>query len=110
MRKFYVSSDAISTTDALNLKKWGGGGNFREIVMPETPVGELLGGRFDFISIDTEGTSVDILKSIDLLVHKPVLVCVEHDGRIAESEKFLSSKKYEIIFKNGTNFIAKRGS
>ena len=55
----------------------------------------------DFLSIDTEGSEPEILKSIDFLVHKPLVICIEHNfnkkNRIFY-KKFLKSKGYKLKY------------
>lgn len=108
MKKFYCTEDALSTTDVKATEKWGGVKNFREIIVCEAPMEHVATGNFDFVSIDTEGTSVDILKAIrpDTLMAK--LICVEHDRRMNEINKEFAKRGFKIIHENGTNVIAKR--
>ena len=55
----------------------------------------------DFLSIDTEGSEPEILKSIDFLVHRPLVICIEHNfnkkNRIFY-KKFLKSKGYKLKY------------
>ena len=57
--------------------------------------------NIDFLSIDTEGSEVEILKSIDFLRFKPKIICIEHNyvknNRIF-FKKFLKSKGYTLIY------------
>ncbi len=86
LKKFYSTADAISTTEEKLCEKWGGVKNFREIYTAQVPVAEVLDGFYDFVSIDTEGSSVSILKAISLS-DRTNLVCVEHDMRLNEVEE-----------------------
>ncbi len=110
MRSFHASSDALSTTETANRDKWGGPKNFRQTLVSEAPFTAVADGQFDFISIDTEGTSVEILESVDL-IHRyrgTILVCVEHDNHIDRVEKYFERSGFKIIYQNGTNIIGKR--
>jgi FkbM family methyltransferase len=111
MKKFWNSSDAVSTTEEKNYQIWKEHGQFSETYMAETPVREILalgGNQFDFISIDTEGTSVDILKAIDVRALGAQLVCVEFDDRLSEATQYFTEKQFDIVHNNGCNLIAKR--
>lgn len=46
--------------------------------------------RFDFLSIDTEGTELRILQALDMQRYRPTLVAVEHNGR-AEQESAMDA-------------------
>lgn len=48
----------------------------------------------DFLSIDTEGTELDILKSIDWKTFRPKLLCVENHFRERHQADFLQSVGY----------------
>jgi FkbM family methyltransferase len=48
----------------------------------------------DFLSIDTEGTELDILKSIDWKTFRPKLLCVENDFQELHQADFLLSVGY----------------
>ena len=67
----------------------------------------------DFISIDTEGFDIDVLKGMNVSKFRPHYVCVESvrhsvlsDGVISDSVKnFLSQNGYSEIYSNGLNSI-----
>lgn len=74
--------DAVSTTELRNFAIYKSVLG-RPVTVPTVPVSELLArfpGPYDFVSIDTEGTSVELFKSIDFDVLGASLICVEHDG------------------------------
>ncbi len=62
-------------------------------------------GGFDVVSIDTEGTSVDVAKRYLLSEARPRAMIVEHDGRLAELLEVAGQRNYSAIWTNGTNVI-----
>lgn len=66
-------------------------------------------GPYDFISIDTEGTSVDILMQIPLARLKTRLICVEHDGRQADCLAYCKAAGVgRVIYHNNVNILIGR--
>lgn len=83
----------------------------------EDVLAETVGARdIDFISIDTEGYDIHVLKSNDWQRFRPRLICIESvthtmDGKnntkADEHEEYLRSVGYKKIFDNGLNSIYK---
>lgn len=58
----------------------------RTVTIPTVSLDDLLDeygtpAEFDFLSVDTEGTELRILRAFDFARHRPRLVAVEHNGR-----------------------------
>lgn len=111
--KFDVSDDGLSTADPATRRKWDKeGGYFGHLWVPQLTFEWLFfqfGGGFEFVSIDTEGTSVNL--AIQLLVkhaQRPAVLCVEHDDRILELQVTAQNAGYRIAYANGTNVILAR--
>lgn len=75
---------------------------------------EAQGKEIDFMSIDTEGLDMEVLRSNDWNRFRPRLICIESvthtiDGKDNkkqdEHENYLTSLGYERIFDNGLNSI-----
>lgn len=62
-------------------------------------------GSFDFVNLDTEGTSVDLLCKLLEIPMDPRCICVEHDGRSQEIHGLLYRYGYKVAWGNGTNLI-----
>lgn len=95
---------------------------FRMVGTVEVPIERLVDvldrkaadKKIDFISIDTEGFDMDVLRSNDWNRFRPRLICIESvvhtiDGRNNEKQdehkSYLASLGYERIFDNGLNSI-----
>ena len=57
--------------------------------------------EIDFLSIDTEGSDIDILKSLDLNKYKIKSICVEHNFREGSDQilNYMDAQGYEQVFK-----------
>ena len=79
-----ASGDGTSTTEIENKRKWSqAGSKFRSIHVTGvtlSQIAEKFSGPFDFINIDTEGTS-NLLAAEIPQSWKPQILCVEHDGK-----------------------------
>ncbi len=111
LTKFYASPDAVGTAVEKNYQTWKGHGQFTEIYVPALPAKQLVDAlnlRADFISIDTEGSSFEILKAIDLAAVGCNLDCVEADCNKADLFEFLRLCDFKVIHETAENVIAKR--
>lgn len=106
--KFHCSPDAISTTETENLEKWASKGQFTEIWMSEVPISSIATSKFDFISIDTEGTSFSLLKKLDECGAIGDLVCVEKDNNDDAIWEWSVARGFDVIYTSSENMILKR--
>lgn len=111
LRKFYNSPEANATSEQGNYDRWKGVSKFREIFLSELPIFEFLKihpGPYDFMNIDTEGTSWRVLQSIVQDIPLANLVCVEYDSFGDQVELFFKNLGYIIVYKSGENIIARK--
>lgn len=84
--RFYLSDDLVSTTDEAHVKTWGKIATFNALYVGAVTVAELLScfpGPYDFASIDTEGTSVELwdeLRRLDAFAPGALAVIEAEDG------------------------------
>lgn len=105
-----ITDDAVSmSADAPQLEDWrSAGGFFGKLTVPSISalmLFEKLGGNFDFVSIDTEGTSCDLFFEMLRLGPRPRCVCLEHDGRLVEIARYAEAASYRQVHLNGTNVV-----
>lgn len=113
LRRIQMTQDALTTADPVSYEKWKAVGQFREVIAPEVPLIQILltaGGPYNFINIDTEGSSFSLLKQINLKQFDTSLVCIEHDGKKEELRQWFNTQGFAVIDENGGNMIAKRVS
>jgi hypothetical protein len=123
--KLRITDDAVSAdaTNQAHLKKWEGYGFYGTMTTYAVPLDRVfdLWGPFDFVSIDTEGTSVDLFMEMCRLVwyagnenlplkgrQRPRCVVVEHDNRWDEMRKAAELGGYRLMHdpkENGTNVV-----
>lgn len=74
----------------------------------ENVLDKLNISKIDFISIDTEGTELDVLEGLNLDKYKPQFILVEYNTAAKGNERlqpYLLSKGYQPIFINTWNII-----
>jgi FkbM family methyltransferase len=59
--------------------------------------------RIDFVSIDTEGTEIDVLRGFDLKKYKPRLILVEDKGRSLDKHRYLVQHGYKLVKRTELN-------
>ena len=107
--KWYHSrGDALSSTKEYNKIKWAKDGVvFDEMEVEAMYVGDVDWTQFNFINIDTEGTSISLLKSINF--DKTDLVCIEFDYVL--DEVIAHCRRFGLInfiYSSGENMIMER--
>ena len=105
--KFWPATkdDGLSTTEAAQRESREAeavyGEPYQVAMFPVSKLEEY--GPFDFVSIGTEGTSVDLLFSLRWVL--PKVICVEHDGRIQNCIDWAVFQGYRLVHQNSINLI-----
>jgi hypothetical protein len=123
LTSMWISENAYSTDQPELYDKWKSVANFvGRVWVPQITMESALALKYaftgdprltyDFVSIDTEGTSVDLFHALIDNGDKvggafPMCVAVEHDGRIQELME-VAHLSYQIVHQNDTNVILKR--
>ena len=98
-----------ATTEEGNRANWQHLAGFaRAFYVPMIPLSVMLDtfpGSIDFLSIDTEGTSTDLFLAFPFVAVHPRVVCVEHDGRIAECLAQAKRWRYREVARNDMNLV-----
>lgn len=69
----------------------------------------LIKDNFDFLNIDCEGNDYKILKSINLKIFKPRLICIEIDKNDKEKiYKYLNLNGYKLLKQKNVSHIFKK--
>ena len=108
---FEMSDDAISSDQAKHVALWRQHtkylGRMKVWTMTPNQIFDIF-GAFDFISIDAEGSSVDILKAVLKSEMYPACICVEHDDRIVEACQAAAERGYKMTYASGENLVFAR--
>jgi FkbM family methyltransferase len=110
---FDSGGDAISSTMQSETFKWEQAGvKFTPTVSPIITVEELLKRskykKFDFISIDTEGTNYEILQQINPEELGVQMLCIEWNSHPEEKERisaYMFGFGFQLVHENGENLI-----
>ncbi len=111
LTKFYSSPDAVGTSCEQNYEIWKNGAKFAPIYVPSIPINKVIASlniKADFVSIDTEGTSFDLLRTINFNAMNTKMVCVEVDSYQEEIGKWFADHNWSVITCTAENFIARK--
>ncbi len=107
---FHDAPKWYGTTEAGNVEKWKGITAFTDIAVPQISIADFLRenpGPYDFISIDTEGSSTRLFAAWPG-ESWPMAWCVEHDGNHAEICRIGREHGYVTRCLDETNIILAR--
>lgn len=110
---FYDSmGDAISGYDPTHLIKWNGHLSWRPMIIQTVNIKQLLshvGMDYDFVTIDVEGTNLEILMAMPWGdMPKVQMVCVEYDNKAPQMTDYMAQFGFFLVHRNGENLIFKR--
>jgi len=112
---FYDSDgDMVSSTSMAHVKLWieKAGCTFKKIKVNSLSVlglFELVGYNFDFISLDVEGTNLDIFSQFPFVkLEKTKMICVEFDFQSEEMLKIAAPFGFSIFHRTAENILLTR--
>lgn len=104
---FWENPRTYSTTTEGNSKRFAGYQEFsRRFWVPALKWPSLFTWKTDVLSIDTEGTSADVLCAYNFAQQGcPRVICVEHDDRIDTCWSAVEKWGYQEVYRNIVNVI-----
>ncbi len=112
LEPFWNNPTCYSTTEGANLRKWKPTEPFsRRYYVPTITFEDLapyIGDFLEVVSIDTEGTSVELLLYFPMEKYRPKVFIVEHDGRLDTCLNFAQRYCYDIVMENAENVVIVR--
>lgn len=107
--EIHQTSDPVSTTEEFNRDKFSSLSQFERTKVPAISMSTLAAdypGPYDLISIDTEGTSVDLAIALPAEICTPgSVVLVEYDLDLDRLSEGMVKKGFTLIHDNGLNAI-----
>ena len=104
----------LSTTEPQNFMNWRGQVQYSEpYLLPQVTVGDLIdafpsildGGRLQVVSIDTEGTSVEIFRNWPWDRSKPKVIVLEYDRALEWLIAKAGYLGYDIVYTSKENVV-----
>ena len=74
-----------------------------EIVTLDSLLAKAGYSKVDFISIDTEGTELDVLRGFSLATYKPALILLEDKCQSLDKHRFLRGQGYKLVKRTELN-------
>jgi FkbM family methyltransferase len=105
----WITADGVSTSDETIWKKWRNTAKYDpdKVTVKAVTLEDLCRayGPFDFVSIDTEGTSVALFRKLIDLGQRPKCIVVEYDDKLGEARDIAKAAGYAEVLMNGTNIV-----
>lgn len=117
MEKFRVTDDGLSvpSSDEEHRIRWESyaGGYYGEVWVPTIDIRQLMErftirGAVDYVSVDTEGSSVEIAMELMKDEDRPRVICCEYDDRIDDLMEYAKRCRYREEWRNGVNVVLAR--
>jgi FkbM family methyltransferase len=106
-----ATDDALSTSDKKSRVTWDkDGGFYGDFLVPVITLEQIANqfGGFQFVNLDVEGQSTDLLLEMLRLGWQTKCICVETDGRDQEIISAATPLHYHVTYGNGTNLVLVR--
>jgi FkbM family methyltransferase len=106
--RFHASSDALTTSSDASYERWKEvGGFYGSFYAPALSIPAILNrfGAFDFVSIDAEGSSVDLFHALLATSMRPDCICVEYDLRNEECIEAGARGGYKALYVSSENVV-----
>lgn len=116
MTKFWpaTTDTGLSTTEEDQREKRAARAAYRQpfhiAVVPLEVLLKRIDGPVDVLSIDTEGTSVDLFLRFPVAKYTPRVICVEHDGKQDQCCRHAASLGYWEVGRNNENLVFVKGA
>ncbi len=117
LAKFHTSPDLVSTGSDAQWELWRGTVPFNLLYQPfisaATFYAWLLGGigvgtRYPVLSIDVEGSSIEVFEQTPLDALGVIIAVVEYDGKPDHLRSIANARGFEVIEQTAENLVLRR--
>jgi len=109
LKEFYAFKDSLLSSFNLEQREiWKNAPPTRNYYVNQITWDQLLklvSYNFDFVNIDAEGMSCDLLKVLPFKKLQPQMICVEHDGDVFKIDAIFQSVGYKEYHTNDLNCL-----
>ena len=74
-----------------------------KVVTLDRILGEAGNPKIDFLSVDVEGTELDVFRGLDFGRHRPKLILLEDKVQSLHKHRFLAGRRYKLVKRTGLN-------
>lgn len=112
--RFYASPDLVSTTERAHFEKWLGTAPFREVYQPFVSIDSVIalalnvGGPYQLVSVDVEGSSVELFERMPLDQLGVLVAIIEYDDKLDRLKAYANGKGFDVVDVTSENAILKR--
>ncbi len=101
---FHVAGDRSALVPNLKNHKVEYSSQIRiKVVTMDSILEEVRPERIDFLSIDTEGNELNVLKGFDLEKHRPSLMLIEDSVYTLDVHNYMKTRRYRLIRRTADN-------
>ena len=103
---FFISTESIFSSLQRRVNDAGLryiGSETVEVLPLDDVLAEAGNPKIDFVSIDVEGTELDVLRGFSLVKHRPGLLIVEDHLHSLRVHSYISKRGYKLVKRTGCN-------
>jgi FkbM family methyltransferase len=109
LSRFWATPDCMSTIVESWFENWKNRTSFHPpFMVPSITIEEFLKwlpGPVSFLSIDAEGISASLVLRFPLSAYLPRAICVEHDGKLEQCQRYAETHGYRTVHSNAENLV-----
>jgi FkbM family methyltransferase len=109
VKPWWYTKNMVSTSDDAVYQIWKAASDYTQVYIPHLSVADFLDqfpGPYNFINLDAEGASFNLLKALPIAALRPEAICIEYDANYVGIWELLAVQhNYRQVFLNQLNVI-----